>query len=312
MTNLHLNPSVIYAYSGIFETLLSFNPGLSEDLFTKNVDWIYQRIQSPLDSVKLYCAELLAIFAQESSRNRLLACERNRFEVILEQLSEFKGRDPRDHEEIEFLENCFDIVCSCLLERKAKNIFLKEEGIELMLLMLSELKMAKSRAVKVLSFAMSGFDGKECCEKLIELDGLKYIFSCFIGKDNAKYFKRYKSFSEKEEFEQVVSIIYWIFTFNLQDKEIVGHLLYRFYKKEKRHLNLLIEKCSLYFNEFKTSGSDAEYFTLQLIFLVLSYILILVDEELRESLIKSLNDRRISITDVKYFLQGRNCLRRVF
>jgi beta-catenin-like protein 1 len=48
----------------------------------------------------------------------------------------FRRKDPSDAEELEFMENLFDALCSALAERPVKELFLKAEGPDLMVLMM--------------------------------------------------------------------------------------------------------------------------------------------------------------------------------
>jgi hypothetical protein len=48
----------------------------------------------------------------------------------------FRRRDPTDADEAEFMENVFDSLCSALAESEIKDLFLKSEGVDLMVLMM--------------------------------------------------------------------------------------------------------------------------------------------------------------------------------
>lgn len=48
----------------------------------------------------------------------------------------FRKRDPKDAEEIEYMENLFDALCSALAEPYVKQLFLDSEGIELMIILM--------------------------------------------------------------------------------------------------------------------------------------------------------------------------------
>jgi len=97
------------------------------------------------------------------------------------------------------MENVFDSLCSALAESEIKDLFLKSEGVDLMVLMMKYIlrlffpefvltfphrdKMQVcSRAVKTLDHAMSGHAGTEACNVFIEASGLKYLFNAFMGK----------------------------------------------------------------------------------------------------------------------------------
>jgi beta-catenin-like protein 1 len=49
---------------------------------------------------------------------------------------QFRRRDPADADEAEFMENVFDSLCSALAESEIKDLFLKSEGVDLMILMM--------------------------------------------------------------------------------------------------------------------------------------------------------------------------------
>ena len=117
----------------------------------------------------------------------------------LTSLQNFRRRDPADTDEAEFMENIFDSLCSTLAEAEIKNLFLKSEGVDLMVLTMMYVLLlyllnpfmicrirdkmqARSRAVKALDHAMSGHAGAEACMVFIEASGLKYLFNAFMGK----------------------------------------------------------------------------------------------------------------------------------
>jgi beta-catenin-like protein 1 len=104
-----------------------------------------------------------------------------------------------DPEELEFMENVFDALCSALNEPQIKKLFLLAEGPDLMVLMMKfvfislyhfllldisgrEKLQSKSRSIKTLDYAMSGAAGSAVCEAFIEALGLKTLFSAFMGK----------------------------------------------------------------------------------------------------------------------------------
>jgi beta-catenin-like protein 1 len=94
-------------------------------------------------------------------------------------LAAYKRKDPKDDDEIELVENLFDGLCSALAEKENKRLFLEGEGIELMVIMIKEKKMARIRSVKVLNYAMSTKAGTANCLRFVEIMGLKTLFSIF-------------------------------------------------------------------------------------------------------------------------------------
>lgn len=51
--------------------------------------------------------------------------ESNGVDVLLQCVSSYKGKDPQTSEEEEFMQNCFDILCSCLMLHENKVAFVK-------------------------------------------------------------------------------------------------------------------------------------------------------------------------------------------
>lgn len=48
----------------------------------------------------------------------------------------YRKKDPADSEEVEFMENIFNCLCSVLGEAEGKKAFLEAEGVELMIIMM--------------------------------------------------------------------------------------------------------------------------------------------------------------------------------
>lgn len=82
------------------------------------------------------------------------------------------------------MENLFDTLCSALAEPEAKGAFDEVEGVELMVLIMKAHNTASTRAIKVLDYACQtdSDEGKRCCEKFVEVAGLKALFAVLMGK----------------------------------------------------------------------------------------------------------------------------------
>ena len=55
---------------------------------------------------------------------------------LLMSLQLYKRYDPTSSDELEFMENLFNCLCSSLMHNANKDLFLKGEGLQLMILML--------------------------------------------------------------------------------------------------------------------------------------------------------------------------------
>ncbi|KAG0290555.1 hypothetical protein BGZ96_005976 [Linnemannia gamsii] len=194
----------------IFENLTSIEVALAETIVSKSalLPWMIKRLKvKAFDSNKQYCSELLAILLQSSSANRKKLGELGGIDDLLQLLAAFKRKDPKDDDEIELMENLFDGLCSALAEKENKRLFLEGEGIELMVIMIKDKKMARIRAVKVLNYAMSTKAGTASCLRFVEIMGLKTLFSIFSRNGIEKLKKAYKTFSEVEEEEHLIGIM---------------------------------------------------------------------------------------------------------
>jgi beta-catenin-like protein 1 len=56
--------------------------------------------------------------------------------MVLTLRQHYRKRDPADADEAEFMENVFDALCSALGEPDIKRLFLKSEGVDLMVLLM--------------------------------------------------------------------------------------------------------------------------------------------------------------------------------
>ena len=192
---------------GIAENLVEADPDLAEQAFKQGLLlWILNRLKiRSFDANKLYCSELLAVLLQSSISNRSSLGNVEGIDTMLQALALYKRRNPQLAEEQEMIHNLFDSLCLSLLAPANRDIFLKGEGVELMILMLREKKMSRPPALKVLNFALQGDEGINCCAKFIDVYGLRSLFPCFM-KTPGKRNKR-GGFSELEWVEHVTSII---------------------------------------------------------------------------------------------------------
>ena len=140
-----LNQDIVDDKQGIFnilniiENLISVDPSIAEKVGAETwiLSWCATRIQDQdFDSIQQYVAEILAILIQESQANRLKFFKDTGIENLLVVLARYKDRDPDSDDEIEMMENLFNVLCALLAEKEVKNAFLDAEGVELMQLML--------------------------------------------------------------------------------------------------------------------------------------------------------------------------------
>ncbi|XP_055542333.1 beta-catenin-like protein 1 [Wyeomyia smithii] len=191
----------------IFENLMEIKSEIAKEVAEQGLmQWILKRlrVKMPFDTNKLYCSEILSILLQDTNDNRVLLGNLDGIDVLLQQLAAYKRHDPSTTEEQEFMENLFNSLCSALMSSDNREKFLKGEGLQLMNLMLREKKLSRNGSLKVLDHAMSGPDGRDNCNKFVDILGLRTIFPLFM-KTPKRNKKRLLSTDEHEE--HVVSIV---------------------------------------------------------------------------------------------------------
>lgn len=162
------------------------------------LNWLLKRVRvRQYDPNKLYSSEILAILLQDHTPNQTLLGEQEGIDILLQSLAYYKRRDPHSSDEIELMENLFDCLCSALMYPPNRDRFLKGEGLQLMRLMLQSKKLSRRSCLKVLNHAMCGKEGKENCEKFIEIFGLGSLFPAFMK--TPKGVKKGSGTEEQEE-----------------------------------------------------------------------------------------------------------------
>ncbi|RMX51317.1 hypothetical protein pdam_00004681 [Pocillopora damicornis] len=182
---------------GIIENMTELRPSVCQVAGEQGMlGWLLRRLKQkpPYDANKLYCSEILSILLQNTEENRQLLGELNGIDTLLQCLSLYKRYDPTSSDELEFMENLFNCLCSSLMHNANKDLFLKGEGLQLMILMLREKKLSRRSSLKVLDYAMQGAEGAENCSKFIEFLGLRSLFPLFM-----KPFKNNKKVGSSEE-----------------------------------------------------------------------------------------------------------------
>lgn len=191
----------------IIENLTELRPDITTEAAKQGLmQWLLKRLKlkMPFDANKLYTSEMLSILLQDNEKNRTLLGEMDGIDTLLQQLAFYKRHDPSSAEELEFMENLFNCLCSALMVVANRDKFLKGEGLQLMNLMLREKKTSRNGSLKVLDYAMSGPHGKDNCNKFVDILGLRTIFPLFMKTPTKN---RKKVLSAEQHEEHVCSIV---------------------------------------------------------------------------------------------------------
>ena len=201
--------------------------------------WLLRRLRvRQFDSNKLYVVEILAILLQGNETNQRLLGERDGIDNLLQALAYYKRRDPHTLDEVELMENLFDCLCSALMFNPNRDLFLKGEGLQLMILMLKERKMSRRSALKVLNHAMCNSEGADNCVKFVEVYGLRSLFPVFMKPP--KPTRKAASGSDQELEEHISSIIASLFR-NVQQAGQRDRLVGKFLENDCEKVDRLME-----------------------------------------------------------------------
>ncbi|TGZ83497.1 DUF1716-domain-containing protein [Ascodesmis nigricans] len=183
----------IYHTLSLFENLCS-QPSIPDQL-TSLLPWLLTRIQareSPVSQNKQYSAELLSILLQTSPTNRRSLISLNAIDTLLQLLFPYRKHDPPKHtDEAEFVENLFDVLTLLVDEPEGQQALVDAEGIELLLIMLKDGKMAKMRALRLIDHALTPSASSSSSSssyasviavatRLVTAGGLKHLFTLFM------------------------------------------------------------------------------------------------------------------------------------
>ncbi|XP_059049424.1 beta-catenin-like protein 1 [Achroia grisella] len=239
---------------GIIENITEFRPELCPEVAKQGfLQWILKRLKLkvPFDGNKLYATEILSILLQHTLENRKLLGELDGIDVLLQQLAFYKRHDPSGAEEQEAMENMFDSLCCALMEPANRDRFLRGEGLQLMNLMLREKKMSRNGSLKVLDHALAGPDGRDNCNKFVDILGLRTVFPLFM-----KTPKRKRLLTVDQHEEHVVSIIASMLR-NCQGSQR-QRLLAKFTENDLEKVDRLLELHFKYMDKVDRTEKDME------------------------------------------------------
>ncbi|KAF9075754.1 DUF1716-domain-containing protein [Rhodocollybia butyracea] len=318
----------VFHILGFFENVIGFNPSLASELVSKTdiLPWLLERIQSKKhDESRGYAAELMSILLQDNQANRLELGKRDGILTLLTVVSQYRHRDPVDADELEFMENVFDTLCSVLSESSNKALFVDVEGTELMVLIMQGKLQSRSKSIKALDYAMSGSAGTASCQAFIDSSGLKTLFSAFMGKGTKKQ-KSTVLLPASEDASHILGIISSLFSNLASDSPERIRLLTKFvennYEKVDKLLDIresaqsrlkvteveieaLKKELSAEDEESSAGDEDAWYlqrldgglFTLQTVDYILAWIA-MEDDGIRSHLLQMLNRKNQSLQDI--------------
>ncbi|XP_027334129.1 beta-catenin-like protein 1 isoform X1 [Abrus precatorius] len=245
--NLHrLNDSdpdenaAVYNTLATIENFIEVKPAVAELVCerTKLLKWLLGKIKvREFDSNKQYASEILAILLQSSTVNQKKLGQMNGVDVVLQAVAMYKSKDPKSSDEEEMVENLFDCLCCLLMPLENKERFVKAEGVELMIIIMKQKKLAYGSAIRALDFAMTKYP--PACERFVDVLGLKTAFAAFMGKIPVSKKNKKERYQEELE-ERLVSLIASLFGGILRGSRR-ERLLSKFVENECEKIDRLME-----------------------------------------------------------------------
>ena len=146
----------VFQILGIFENMIAITPLVVIQLTEKTrlMKWLLERISLPLaDANRAYSAELLSIILQQVNTSRKLFGKLGGVEIVLKACSvcdgnesnrqskylstqRYRKHNPEDADEMEFMDNLFNLLCASFNEPENLIAFRECEGVDLMVLMI--------------------------------------------------------------------------------------------------------------------------------------------------------------------------------
>ncbi|KAK9117965.1 hypothetical protein Scep_016058 [Stephania cephalantha] len=254
--------SAAYGTLATVENMVEVRPAVAELVCerTKLLRWMLGKIKArEFDSNKQYASELLAILLQNSAANQKRLGQINGVDVVLQAVAMYKSRDPRSSDEEEMVENLFDCLCCLLMPVENKERFVKAEGVELMIIIMKQKKLAYGSAIRALDFAMTNYP--PACERFVDVLGLKTAFAAFMGKailvfsrpQNPMSKKNKKESHQEELEERIISLVASLFGGILRGSRR-ERLLSKFVENECEKVDRLMELYMRYSDRVKAES----------------------------------------------------------
>lgn len=302
----------------VLENLLEFRPELGKAAVEQNfLNWLMKRVKQKgvFDGNKLYASELLAILLQQTEEARKALGEQNGIDILLQALAAYKRHDPGSTDEREFMENLFNCLCVSLMYIPNRKAFLDGEGLQLMNLMLRERKESRSCALKVLDYAMTGPEGKDNCDKFVEILGLRTLFPLFMKTPSKQ--KRGEYTAEEHEEHVCASIASLLKNCSEQNRT---RIMTKFTEQDHMKIDRLIELHFRYQervqrfekekkkkeedeDELYLQKLDAGLFTLQIVDRILADVCVSGPATIRERASKLLAMKAGNLNNVKTIMK---------
>eukprot|EP00033_Pygsuia_biforma_P001728 GCRY01001935.1.p1 GENE.GCRY01001935.1~~GCRY01001935.1.p1 ORF type:complete len:512 (-),score=149.70 GCRY01001935.1:438-1973(-) len=313
------NSQIVYNMLAVVENLTEDSPAFV-DMCLRNEDflaWLLDRVRvKGFDQNKLYASEVLSILLQDNNLGREKVGALNGIDKLLHAAAAYKRRDPQSEEELEMLENVFDVLCSCLMLQSNQKLFVEAEGIQLLLIMIKAKKEARHCALRALNHALA--DCPVACEVFVDVFGLRTLFSALMLKGLSKKQQKKEATAE----EHILSAIASLFKNLPPTDPRYKRLAYKFVENEFEKIDRLVELHQEYYAQVDASVAnmpkatdedeeeilllrrlDAGLFTLQQIDLIIAYAVAFYPKHIKPHLMQMLRQNDIPLRQLIHIIE---------
>lgn len=256
----------------VIDNLIDFDSSFATCGSQQLIRWMIEKlkVQPEFNSIKLSIAELLSILLISARENKLHLNEENGIEALLQQISHYRRVAPVTGDEHEYLEQVVNCLCTAVLDcPENRNSFLKEEGVDLVELILREKKSAakesniKLAILKLFNHVLATDENKDpdvckCCERFIQVLGLKVLFPIFKNPKLilTKKVKRREYYQFLDEVEEHTSAILLALLKYTQNPELIQRVLIKFAESSFEKLDRLLDLHQKYFKAVSNNPDD--------------------------------------------------------
>jgi beta-catenin-like protein 1 len=296
----------------VFENFIEVYPYSSQMLCeTRLLNWLLKRIYKDDDMVtygnKLFASEILNSLIQSSSESQVLFTKKDGLNLTLQLFTQMP--EPKGEEEEEFIYNIVNTICSCLLLPENQSTFKQSDGIKSMLALMKDNTIFRHLAVKILNYATQ--NNYKNCKQLVELDGLKSVFSYFMGKGFKGKPKLESLFNSMEEHCLSILLSLCKYTKGIQAERLIYKFKENSYEKCNRLMTLFKKYEMTYEQEGNENDQEDEYveklnsglFNLQTICTILGFLLTSGGDDVKKHLSDLATKNGVSVKRIKSVLE---------
>lgn len=255
----------------VIDNLIDYDAQFADAKSKPLMDWMIRQMQDNLEfnAIKLAVSELMSVLLMTNSEYKLLFGELNGFDVLLQQVAYYRRVEPMTSEEHEFLEQIINCLCIAVMYcDQNRELFYKEEGVDLVELILREKREAVKRSnikismLKLLNHVLTSDKNHDdivtkCCEKFVQVLGLRVLCPIFMQPKlilNPKI-KRREYHVVINEIEEHTATIFLSLLKHSQDPEIIQRILIKFSESNFEKLQRLVDLHAKYFKIVATQDS---------------------------------------------------------